>query len=152
LITGQWRWLANTTRTGPRDGGSLDDDATMVGANDIVRRMPHAAGLLQAPCVVCNIAIPAAMTLETVPAAPVIAVADDNAAAGTADGKAEADIAGCGGRSRSRKPAVATTRAARALRRKVFIDCSPDVAALDALSGVPDEASTGSRSPGVPID
>ncbi|VVT04871.1 hypothetical protein HOE425_320241 [Hoeflea sp. EC-HK425] len=115
---------------------ALNDDAAVTGADDIGAADAHVAGLLHGAVRTADIAM-TAVPLEPVPTAAAIVVADDDTAAGTTERKFEPYTARSGGRSRSGKPGGGDNEGGECIANEAVHDCSPDVAAFDALSGCP---------------
>jgi hypothetical protein len=123
---------------------AFNHDPAIVGTDDIGAADAHVAGLLHgavrladaaaaAPTIIKPVTA-ATVAFKPVPAAAAIVIADDDAAALTADRKLEADAAGSGSRSGSGDAGSSDNDGGECIADEGVHGCSPDLAAFHALS------------------
>jgi hypothetical protein len=115
---------------------TLDDNPAVVGTHNISVADAHMAGLLHGAVRTADIAV-ATMAFEPVPAAMTAMIADDNTAAGAAEGKLKADTACVGGRGGSCDAGSGDNDGGECIAKEGVHGCSPDLAAFHALSVCP---------------
>jgi hypothetical protein len=111
---------------------TLDNDTAVVDTDDISPADAHVAGLLHCAVRLADIAV-TTMAFKPVPSAMTAMIADNNSAAGAAEGKLEADTACVGGRGGSCDAGSGDNDGGECIADEGVHGCSPDLAAFHAL-------------------
>jgi len=115
---------------------ALDDNPAVIDPDHVRPADAHVAGLLNRAVRTADIAV-ATMAFKPVPSAAAIAIADNDAAAGTSNRKLEAYAPGIGGRGGCGDAGSGDNEGGECIANEGVHGCSPDLAAFHALNVCP---------------